>query len=122
MLRFIPHFLCFALLSACAQVGIVPDTFNKKLAIGYATVQTVAESAAFAYAAGKLSDADKNNVVTTSKAAITGLDLAQTIYAGVCPKTAPQPCAAPAADAKLQATLAILTALQAYLATQGAKS
>lgn len=109
-------------LAACAQLGLqAPDTFNKKIATGYATVQVVAESAKTAYVAGKLSEKDRTNVVSTTRAGVEGLDLAQTMYSAVCPATAPPGCAAPAADAKLTATLAVLTALQAYLATQGAK-
>lgn len=110
-------------LSACAQLGLsAPDTFNKRIAAGYATVQVVAESAKTAYAAGKLSEKDRTNVVATTRAGVEGLDLAQTMHSAVCPPTAAPTCAAPAADAKLTATLAILTALQAYLATHsGAK-
>lgn len=108
-------------LAGCAQVGLQADTFSEKIAAGYATVQTLAEAASFAYDAKKITEADKANVVATARAGVQGLDLAQSIYAGACPKTAPQPCAAPAADVKLQATLAVLTALQAYLATKGAK-
>lgn len=112
-----------AVVMGCTALGVpAADTFNKKMAAGYATVQVVAESAKSAYTAGKLSEKDRTNVVTTTRAAIEGLDLAQTAYSATCPASAPPGCVAPAADAKLVATLAVLTALQAYLATQqGAK-
>lgn len=123
------QFLCLlailfmaAISTGCAQLGLQPDTFNKKMAAGYATVAAVSDSARIAYASGKLSEKDRTNVVSTARAGVEGLDLAQSIYASTCPAGSPPTCEAPAANAKLTATLAILTALQAYLAThQGAK-
>jgi hypothetical protein len=93
--------------SACAELA--PDTFNKKLATGYATVQTVNQSASTLLMAGKITKRDAQNVVDTSRTAVVGLDAAAQLG-----KTD-----LAAADAKLNATIAILTALQTYLATKG---
>lgn len=109
-------------LSACTTLGVsTPDTFNKRIATAYTLVQTVGDSATAAVQAGKLSPSDAGNVVTTGKAALAGLDVVRALHDSACPATAPATCAAPAADAKLTSTLAVLAALQAYLATQGAK-
>lgn len=106
-------FACALLLSACAALGVPDaDTFNKRAMAGYQTIETVASTAGTLRIAGKLSDADRDNVVSTTRAAITGIDLAKQIY-----QTNPQ-----AGNDKLTATITVLTALQAYLATkQGAK-
>lgn len=104
----------------CAQLGMSPaDTFNKKLAAGYATVDAVAQGATQLVQQGKLHPTDQANVVATTKAGVQGLDLARSIYAQSCPPGSPATCAAPAATAKLEATIAVLTAMQTYLATKG---
>ena len=102
--------LLMVLLSACSSMGALPaDTFNKKLLAGYSTVEVLAKSAATLRAAGRLSDADRDNVVDTLRNATAGLDLAAQVGN-----------ADPAAGmTKLNATLSVLTALQAYLATKG---
>jgi hypothetical protein len=99
--------LVFAfVLQGCAELA--PDTFNKKLATGYASVQAVNESASVLLASGKITKKDAQNVVSTSRTAIVALDAAAEM--GKTDLTA--------ADAKLTATIAILTALQTYLATK----
>lgn len=104
--------LIITMLAACAQLGMqTPATFNQRVAAGYTTVQTVAESATVALQAGKLSRADAANIVTTSRTALDGLAVAQTLHAGN----------AAAGEDRLAVTLAILQSLQAYLATHGAK-
>lgn len=114
-------FTLVASLIGCASVGIETDTFNKRMLAGYATVQTIAEGTTAAYQAGKLGEKDRSNVVATGRAALEGMELARTVHDQQCPATAPPTCKSPAADAKLTATLAVLTALQAYLATHGGK-
>lgn len=102
-------FACALMFAACAQLGVpAADTFNKRLLAGYQTVETVASTASTLRTAGKLSDADRDNVVATSRTAIAGLDLAKQTHA-----TNPQ-----AGNDKLTATITVLTALQAYLATK----
>jgi hypothetical protein len=109
-------------IAACAQFGIgQTDTFNKRIAAAYVLVQTVADSATAAVQSGKLKPADAQNVVTTGKAALAGIDVAKSVYAEACPAVGTATCTAPAADAKLTATLTVLQALQSYLATQGVK-
>lgn len=104
--------LVLATLTACAAIGIAPtDTFNKRTAAAYATVQTIADAATAGLKAGKLSTADATNVVTTGRTALAAIGVAENLHA-----TNPQ-----GGEDKLAATLAILTALQTYLATQGAK-
>lgn len=104
--------LALACLCACAQLGMAPaDTFNKKVAAAYTTVQSVADSANAALAAGKITKSDATNVVTSARAALTAIDVAEGLHS-----TDPK-----AGDDKLAATLAILQALSAYLAAQGAK-
>ena len=118
---------CTLMLFGCAQLGVpAADTFNKKLYEGYATVAYVAQSAQQLRISGHLSDADRANVVASSQAAVNGLDLAASMHATACPAAQPAAagnpaCTAPAANAKLSATLLVLQALQTYLNTQGAK-
>jgi type II secretory pathway component PulM len=104
-------FLIFAL-AACAAFGTpAPQSFNQRLVAGYTTVEAVANTATQLRAAGKLSDADKDNVVSTSRTALAGLDLAAQVH-----KTNPA-----AGQDKLTATITVLTALQAYLLTKESK-
>jgi hypothetical protein len=98
-------------LAACASQGIALDTFDKKVAAAYASVQTIAEGGQAALAAGKISKADAQNIVVSSRAAIAAIDVASSMKAS-------NPAGA---DAKLASALVILQALQAYLTTQGAK-
>jgi len=102
--------LVLAVIAACAGMA-QPDTFNKRAAAAYVAVQTVAESANTAYKAGKLSKDDAANVVTTTRATVQAIDVATTIH-----QSNPT-----SGEDKLAAALAVLTALQAYLATQGVK-
>lgn len=119
--------LLAALMLGCATLGMAPlDTFEKRVAGANTTVQVIAESAANGLASGALREKDAANVVVTMRASLQAIQVAQEIYYGACPlrptvETPDPACTVPAADAKLKATLAILTALQAYLATQGVK-
>lgn len=101
--------LATALLTACAQLGVpAADTFNKKAVAAHNTVTAVAKAATTLRAAGKLSDADRDNVVATLRSAETGIDLATMVA-----KTD-----APAGMTKLDTSIAVLTALQTYLLTK----
>lgn len=111
MKRFLLTIL-FAVLSGCAAIGMAPaDTFAKKVAAADVTVQTVADGAAAALAAGKITKEEAASVSKTARKALAAIDAAESLHA-----TDPK-----AAEDKLAATLAILNALSAYLATQGAK-
>lgn len=117
-----------AMLSACAQMGMqTPDTFNKKVIAAYATVQTVAQSAEAAYQAKVITKRDVDSLVATGRASVAGIMATEEIYLLACPlrpklETPDPTCPVPAAaSAKLASTLAVLTALQSYLAQQGVK-
>ncbi len=97
-------------LAACANLGVQsPATFNQKVLAAHATVTAIANSASTLRAAGKLSDADRDNVVASLRSAEAGIDIATMTY-----KTNAQ-----AGADKLAATITVLTALQTYLATKG---
>lgn len=114
------------MLTACASLGVPPaDTFNKRAAAAYTSIDTVAAGAAAALQAGQLSKSDAENVSATAKTGLAALKVATDLQLAACP---PGPdgkqvvgCSAPLAEQKLSATLAILTALQGYLATKGVK-
>lgn len=127
MMKKLILFAAVAMLAACASLGLsTSDTFMKRSAAAALTVQTVAESATIALKAGKLSKGDAENVVTTGRATLDGIRVAQTLYLSACPllpktEISDPKCTAPAAENKLSAMLTIMTALQSYVATQGAK-
>jgi len=101
---------CVIALAACAQLGIAPaDTFNKKVAAGYESVATLADSADALFKSGKLSKADAQKVKATLDGATAGLASVQSIAA-----TDPL-----AAQNRLAAIIAALSAAQAIVA--GAK-
>lgn len=105
--------LLMATLCACAQMGIAPaDTFSKKLAAGYTTSTAVAQAAASMLIAGSITPANAQRVHDTNNQAIIALDAA-----GLLAKTD-----LASAEARLAATILVLTELQAQLAAkQGAK-
>jgi hypothetical protein len=112
LLRAIVLALLAVLFAACTTLGIqAPQTFNQRAVAAHNTVTAIATSALTLRTAGKLSDADRDNVVQTLRTAEAGIDLA-TLTA----KTDPT-----AGADKLSASIAVLTALQTYLATKGAK-
>lgn len=98
------------LLAACASVGLpTPQTFNERLAVGYATVTIVRDTATTLVTASKISPLEAQNVQNQADHARDALDLAR-----VTAKTDPA-----SADTRLTATLQLLTALQSYLAAKG---
>jgi hypothetical protein len=109
--RYAPFYgLLFVLLTACATIGVeAPKTFNEKLGAGYATVTAVRDTTGTLLTANKLSADDAQNVQAQADNARTGLDLARQIHA-----TNPS-----GGDAKLDAVVTGLTALQAYLNSRG---
>lgn len=99
-------FIAALLLAACAQLGVpAADTFNKKALAAHQTVTAVAQSATTLRTAGKLSDADKANIVASLTAAEQAIDLA----------TALSKTDATAGSTKLDSAVIALTALQSYL-------
>lgn len=108
--RYAPFYaLILITLTACATLGLeAPKTFNERLAAGYTTVTGVRNATADLLTVNKITKADASNVEQQADNARTGLDLARQIHA-----TNP-----PAGDAKLDAVVTGLTALQAYLQTR----
>jgi uncharacterized protein YfiM (DUF2279 family) len=101
-----------ALLVACAQMGVpTPDTFNAKLAVGIGTVTELRQAATTLVLAHKISPDDADNVLKQTDNAAAGLTIARAM------STTDQT----AANAKLAASVAVLTAIKAYLASQGSK-
>jgi hypothetical protein len=102
--------LSLMILMGCAQLGVpAADSFNKKALAAHQTVTAIAQTATTLRQAGKLSDADRDNIVATLKGAEAGIDLAT-----LAAKTN-----ADAGATKLDASIAVLTALQTYLLTKG---
>jgi len=110
MIRRFLLLLAMLCVTACQSLGVPPvDTFNKRLAAGYIAVQTIAETTTTLLQAGKITVADAQRVRSTNTTALQGLDaanlLAHTDAAG--------------AATRLDATIAVLSGLQAFLATKG---
>ena len=104
--------LLAALLAACASLGMAPaDTLNKKALAAHTTIEGIAKSASLLRSANKLSDTDKQHVVDTLIEAEAGIYIAQTLA-----KTDIN-----AGMAKIDMSVAVLTALQTYLATKESK-
>lgn len=104
-------FLC-ATLVACAQLGLpTPQTMNERIAAAQGSVTELRRSATTLVQTGKISSSDATNVLKTTDAAAEGIAVARSISV-----TDPN-----AAQAKLQATVAVLTTLQAYLAARQTK-
>lgn len=99
-----------ALLSACAQLGIpTATTFNERLAVAYSSVTQVRQSAATMLKAKQITADDGQSVLTATDAARAGLDVARTLATTDLK----------AADNRLTAARAALTALSTYLSTRG---
>lgn len=110
-IRFFICTLLATMLVACASLGVpTPDTFNKKLAVGISTVTEIRQTATTLLTAGKITVADATNIQTQADNASAGLTIARSLSGTDLT----------AADAKLTASITVLTALQAYLALKGA--
>lgn len=112
--RYTITLLLALLVVSCASMGIpTPETFNERLAAGYQTVIGVRTSAADVLRRGQITVKDAEHIQKQADLVRGWLDTARAVY----PKD-------PAAgEAKLQATIAVLSALQTYLQTKsgGAK-
>lgn len=100
--------LAAAVIVACA--GLTMDTPAKKLAGGYTLSKTIAETTDQLYLTKQISKVNALNVKASNDLALNGLDIAGQMIANKDP----------GADAKLLATIAILTALQDQLLKQKA--
>lgn len=95
-------------MTACTALGIpVADTFNKKLEVGYVTVDTVATSTNNLLISGTLSKSDASNILEQGLNAKAALDIARSVH-----DTSPA-----LGDAKLASALVVLQALQKYVGT-----
>lgn len=99
--------ICMALmLAACTQLGVpTPDTFDQRLAAGYALNAGVRQTATDLLTAKKIDVADAENVLKSTDAARAGLDVAKSLSTA-------NPTAA---ESKLAAIHTVLTALSTYL-------
>jgi len=77
-LRAIP-LLAFLLLAACASV---PQTTTQRIAAGYVTVETLAETTAIAYRDGHMDAAEKARIKARLNRSIDYLNLASTATLG----------------------------------------
>ena len=77
-LRAIP-LLAFFLLAACASV---PQTTTQRIAAGYVTVETLAETTAIAYRDGHIDIAEKARIKDSLNQSIDYLNLASTATLG----------------------------------------
>jgi hypothetical protein len=98
--------LLLILLAACQSIGVPnPETFNERLAVGYSSVTAVRQTATTLIVAGKISAGDAENIQAQCDNARVGLDVARTL----------KDTDLTAANARLQAALTIVTALDSYL-------
>ena len=98
-----------AFMVACAAVGLpTPDTMNERIAAAQGTVTQVRTTATQLLTAKQIDVKDAENVLKSTDAAAEGIAVVRAIAASD-PATA---------SAKLTATVSVLTALQAYLATK----
>ena len=104
-----PIIAVLMLLSACAALGLpTANSFSERVALSYATVEGVTRSTTVLLNAKAISVSDAENVLTQSKNALAGIDIAKSM----------EKTDMTAADAKLNAVRTILTALQAYITTK----
>lgn len=97
------------MIGACAALGVpTPQTFNERAAAGYTAVTTAVDDTRILLLAKKLTPDDAANVIKQTDNIVAGLDIARTLN-----KSDPL-----AAQTKLTATLAALSAVQAYLAAK----
>lgn len=100
------------ILVGCAQLGVAPALkLEDRVYAAATTANEVTKTATTLLKLKRISDNDAENVLKTVDAATAGLAVVR-LYGKTDPAVA---------DAKLQAVLASLTAMQAYLAAQGAK-
>lgn len=97
-------------LSACSVLGVPKaETFNQRLAVGYASVTTVRSTATTLLTEAKLTSADAASVQKSADAARDGLDVARQLHV-----TLPE-----AGEDKLQQATIVIETLQKYLTKKG---
>lgn len=97
-------------MAGCAQMGIaMPQTFNERLAAGYTTATAGVQGVDALLKAKKITAAEAAQTLAKLDEAKAGLDAARSLR-GTNPL---------AAQDRLSATLMVLQAMQAYLASKG---
>jgi hypothetical protein len=108
-LRYAQLAFLMAVLSACAAIGLPsPESFEDRLALGVGAVTQIRTDATVLLRQKAIDADDAQNAQDAANVARTGLDIARNL-ANV-DRTA--------AEARLRATTAALTAMQTYLATR----
>lgn len=93
--------------SSCATIGIhAPESFNERVAAGYATVQAIADSTSLLLDSGDITADDARNIHTQATTAKEGIDIAVQIH---------QSGEITTAEGRLQAIITGLAAVQTYL-------
>lgn len=117
-----------ALITACSTFGIAtPKTFEEKALAAQLSVTTIRSTANSLLTMSLISVADAKNAQAAANVGNEGIDLAIGMYRQACPVLPDKPvagaapCTAPAATAKIDAIVGILTLAQTYLNTKGAK-
>lgn len=110
-LRLSAALLMLALLTACAQMGLTSTKFEDKAYAASLTIDAIQRNTSTLLNAGKITPADARNALQAADVAVEGIKVART-YAGTAPATA---------NSRLDAAVIGLTALTAYLNSQGAK-
>jgi hypothetical protein len=109
-LRFSVIGMALALLGACASLGLAtPQTFNQKLAVGYASVTALRDTTNTLATAKTITVNDARNIEAQLDNARAALDIAKSTYA-----TDPT-----GAQSKVDTALTALTALQTYMTSRG---
>lgn len=100
-----------AFLAGCAGIGLQPaESFKDRWAYATATVTAITETTTQAVKLGQISKEDASNVAEQTRNALAALDMARSML-----EKDPT-----GANAKLTATVTVLTALQSYLRSKGA--
>jgi len=97
------------LIAGCPSMGtVVPQTTDQKIAVAYITTKGVLDGTLVLLKAKKISPDDAENVLSQAKNVHTGLQVATSLLL----------VDVTAASNKLEAQLAILNALEAYLSSK----
>lgn len=101
--------LSLGVLAGCAQLGVpAPETMPQRIAVGLSNVTQVRKAAVILLKADKISVRDAENIQAQADNAATALNIARVIAVD-------DPAGA---NAKVSSAIAVLTALDAYLATK----
>lgn len=104
-------FLATVVLAACTGIGLqAPQSFEQRLAYGYATATAVVETAAVSVQRGELSKPDGEAVLDAADSAKAALDVARVAYGAGDIETA---------EGRLSVATTLLVQLQNYLRQKG---